>query len=74
MLIIKEPKKCIAFDELKPGDVFNYAGKWYMKTNTVRTEMSNLNAVNLETGKLEHITPSFEVDYQSNAELRVKEI
>lgn len=74
MLIVEEQKKRIEFDELKPGDVFNYDGGWYMKTNTVRSEMSNLNAVNLETGKLEHITPSFEVDYQSEAELRVKEV
>lgn len=74
MLIVEEPKKRIEFDELKPSDVFNYDGEWYMKTNTVRSEMSNLNAVSLESGRLCHIAPDYEVDYQSEAELRVKEV
>ncbi len=49
MRIISEPKKFSNFDDLKLGDVFNYDGVWYMKIDTIRTEMSVFNAIELET-------------------------
>lgn len=72
MRIIEVPKRFTNFDELKSGEVFNYDGDWYMKIDTIRSEMSEFNAVNLETGTLYYVAPYSEVDYQ-DVELRVKE-
>ena len=72
MRIIEEPKHFTNFGELKLGDVFNYDGVWYIKIDTVQSEMSNFNAVNLETGISAYITQYSEVEYQ-DVELRVKE-
>ena len=72
MKIIEEPKHFTNFGELKLGDVFNYDGVWYIKINTVQSEMSHFNAVDLDTGILDYISPESEVDYQ-DVELRVKE-
>lgn len=70
MRIIEEPKKFTNFDDLKLGDVFNYDEVWYIKIDTIRTEMSAFNAVELETGILEYIAPYSDVIYQ-DVELRV---
>ncbi len=70
MRIISEPKKLINFDDLKLGDVFNYDGVWYIKIDTIRTEMSVFNAIELETGMPEYIAPYQDVIYQ-DVELRV---
>ena len=70
MRIIAEPKKFTNFDDLKLGDVFNYDEVWYIKIDTIRTEMSAFNAVELETGILEYIAPYSDVIYQ-DVELRV---
>lgn len=71
MRIIEEPKHFTNFGELKLGDVFNYDGVWYIKIDTVQSEMSHFNAVNLETGIPIYITQYSEVEYQ-DVELRVK--
>ena len=71
MKIIEEPKHFTNFGELKLGDVFNYDGVWYIKIDTVQSEMSHFNAVDLDTGILDYISPESEVDYQ-DVELRVK--
>ena len=42
MRIIEEPKKFSNFEDLKLGDVFNYDGVWYMKIDTIKSEMSVL--------------------------------
>ena len=70
MRIIEVPKRFTKFDELKPGDVFNYDGNWYMKIDIIN--MPAFNTVNLETGTLGYIVPYSKVDYQ-DAELRVEE-
>ena len=70
MRIISEPKKFTNFDELKLGDVFNYGEVWYIKIDTIRTEMSVFNAIELETGMPEYIAPYQDVEYQ-DVELRV---
>lgn len=72
MRIIEEPKKFSNFDDLKLGDVFNYDGVWYMKIDTIKSEMSVFNAVDLETGMLENIAPYSDVIYQ-DVELRVRD-
>lgn len=72
MRIIEEPKKFTNFEELKLGDVFNYDGVWYLKIYAVRSEMSDFNAVELETGMLKYIAPYFDVIYQ-DVELKVHE-
>ena len=72
MSIIEEPKKSSHFDDLKLGDVFNYDGVWYMKIDTIKSEMSVFNAVELETGMLEYIAPYSYIVYQ-DVELRVHE-
>ena len=72
MRIISEPKKLTNFDELKLGDVFNYGEVWYIKIDTIRTEMSVFNAIELETGMPEYIAPYQDVEYQ-DVELRVHE-
>ena len=72
MRIIVEPKNLINFEDLKLGDVFNYDGVWYIKIDTIRTEMSVFNAIELETGMPEYIAPYYDVIYQ-DAELRVHE-
>ena len=72
MRIIKEPKSFSRLCELSPGDVLCYGGDWYMKIEIVHSEISDLNAVELDTGVLEYISPESEVDYQ-DVELRVKE-
>ena len=72
MRIIVEPNKFTYLDELKPGDVFNYAGVWYIKIDIIPFESSYLNAVNLATGIPVYIAPYSEVKYQ-DVELRVKE-
>ena len=71
MRIIEEPKKFTNFEELKLGDVFNYDGVWYLKIDTIKSEMSIFNAVDLETGMPEYITPYSDIVYQ-DVELRVK--
>ena len=70
MRIIEEPKHFTNFDELKLGDVFNYDGVWYMKIDTIKSEMSVFNAVELETGILEDIATYSDVEYP-DVELRV---
>ena len=70
MRIIEEPKKFSNFDDLKLGDVFNYDGVQYMKIDTIKSEMSVFNAVELETGMLEYIAPYSDIEYQ-DVELRV---
>ena len=70
MRSISEPKKLINFDDLKLGDAFNYDGVWYIKIDTIRTEMSVFNAIELETGMPEYIAPYCDVVYQ-DVELRV---
>ena len=72
MRSISEPKKLINFDDLKLGDAFNYDGVWYIKIDTIRTEMSVFNAIELETGMPEYIAPYYDVVYQ-DVELRVHE-
>ena len=72
MRIISEPKKLTNFEDLKLGDVFNYDGVWYMKIDTIKSEMSIFNAVELETGMLEYIAPYSDVIYQ-DVELRVRD-
>ena len=72
MRIIEEPKHFTNFGELKLGDVFNYDGVWYIKIDTIRTEMSVFNAIELETGMPEYIAPYYDVVYQ-DVELRVHE-
>ena len=73
MRIIEEPKKFSNFDDLKLGDVFNYDGVWYMKIDTIRSEKSEFNAVNLQTGTLDYIATYSYIVYQ-DAELRVSEL
>ena len=70
MRIIEEPKEFTNFEDLKLGDVFNYDGIWYMKIDTIKSEMSVFNAVELETGMLKYIAPYHDIIYQ---ELRVHE-
>ena len=70
MRIISEPKKFTNFEDLKLGDVFNYDEVWYIKIDTIRTEMSVFNAIELETGMPEYIAPYQDVEYQ-DVELRV---
>lgn len=70
MRIISEPKKFTNFEDLKLGDVFNYNEVWYIKIDTIRTEMSVFNAIELETGMPEYIAPYYDVVYQ-DVELRV---
>ena len=70
MRIIEEPKKFSNFEDLKLGDVFNYDGVWYMKIDTIKSEMSVFNAIELETGMPEYIAPYHDVIYQ-DVELRV---
>lgn len=72
MRIIEEPKSFSRIWELSPGDVFRYDGDWYMKIEIVHSENSDLNAVDLDTGTLDYISPESKVDYQ-DVELRVKE-
>lgn len=72
MRIIEEPKEFSNFDGLKLGDVFNYDGVWYMKIDTIKSEKSVFNAINLETGMPEYIAPYSYIIYQ-DVELRVKE-
>ena len=72
MRIIEEPKKFSNFDDLKLGDVFNYDGVWYMKIDTIRTETSVFNAIELETGMPKYIAPYSYIEYQ-DVELRVHE-
>ena len=72
MRIIEEPKKFTSFDELKLGDVFNYDGVWYIKIDTIKSEMSVFNAVDLETGMPEYIVPYSDVAYQ-DVELKVRD-
>ena len=72
MRIIEEPKEFTNFEDLKLGDVFNYDGIWYMKIDTIKSEMSVFNAVELETGMPEYIAPYSDVIYQ-DVELRVHE-
>ena len=72
MRIIEEPKHFTNFDELKPGDVFNYDGVWCIKIDTIKSEKSVFNSVKLETGKPEYIAPYSYIVYQ-DVELRVKE-
>lgn len=43
-----------------------------MKIEIVHSENSDLNAVDLDTGILDYISPESEVDYQ-DVELRIKE-
>ena len=71
MKIIEEPKSLNRLWELSPGDVFCYDGDWYMKIEIVHSENSDLNAVELDTGILDYISPESKVDYQ-DVELRVK--
>lgn len=70
MRIIEEPKKFSNFDDLKLGDVFNYDGVWYMKIDTIKSEMFVFNAIELDTGMPEYIAPYSDVVYQ-DVELRV---
>lgn len=49
-IIEKENNNTIKVCEINNGEVFECAGKYYMK---VFTTLSNLNAVNIETGDLE---------------------
>lgn len=72
MRIIEEPKEFTNFEDLKLGDVFNYDGFWYMKIDTIKSEMSIFNAVELETGMLKYIAPYHDIIYQ-DVELRVHE-
>lgn len=72
MRIIEDPKDFTNFEDLKLGDVFNYDGIWYMKIDTIKSEMSVFNAVELETGMPEYIAPYSDVIYQ-DVELRVHE-
>ena len=72
MRIISEPKKFTNFEELKLGDVFNSDGVWYIKIDTIKSEKSVFNAVELETGMPEYITPYSHIVYQ-DVELRVHE-
>lgn len=72
MRIIEESKEFSNFDDLKLGDVFNYDGVWYMKIDTIKSEMSVFNAIDLETGMPEYIAPYSDIIYQ-DVELRVKE-
>lgn len=72
MRIIEEPKKFTSFDELKLGDVFNYDEVWYIKIDTIKSEMSVFNAIELETGMPEYIAPYSDVIYQ-DVELRVRD-
>ena len=73
MRIIEEPKSFNRLWELSPGDVFCYGGDWYMKIEIVHSENSDLNAVDLDTGMLDYISPESEVDYQ-DVELRVRKV
>ena len=73
MRIIEEPKSFNRLWELSPGDVFCYDGDWYMKIEIVHSENSDLNAVDLDTGILDYISPESEVDYQ-DVELRVRKV
>ena len=74
MKIIEEPKVSITFSEIDPGDVFNYDGVWYMKTETVESNGgSYFNAVDLRNGALEHFPFRSEVDHR-DVELRVRDI
>ena len=70
MRIIEEPKKFSNFEDLKLGDVFNYDGVWYIKIDTIKSEKSVFNAVELETGMPEYIAPYSDIEYQ-DVELRV---
>ena len=72
MRIIEEPKKFTSFDELKLGDVFNYNEVWYMKIDTIKSEMLLFNAVNLRDGEPTYIPAESAVKYQ-DVELRVLE-
>ena len=72
MRIIEESKKFTNFEKLKLGDVFNYDGVWCIKIDTIRTEISVFNAIELETGMPEYIAPYYNVEYQ-DVELRVHE-
>ena len=72
MKIIEEPKVSTVFSELYPGDVFNYDGVWYIKIDTIKSEKSVFNAVELETGMPEYIAPYSYIVYQ-DVELRVHE-
>lgn len=72
MRIIEEPKHFTNFGELELGDVFNYDGDWYIKIDTIRSETSIFNAVDLETGMPECIMPYSDVIYQ-DVELRVRD-
>lgn len=72
MRIIEESKEFSNFDGLKLGDVFNYHGVWYMKIDTIKSEMSVFNAIELETGMPEYIAPYSDVIYQ-DVELRVRD-
>ena len=72
MRIIEESKEFSNFDNLKLGDVFNCDGDWYIKIDTVRSEMSTFNAVDLETGKPVYIAPYSDVIYQ-DVELRIRD-
>ncbi len=73
MKIIEVPKTFTVFSELDPGDVFNYNGVWYMKTESIQIENSYLNAIDLLNGILQYIKPESAVDYQ-DVELRVEEV
>ena len=72
MRIIEELKKFTNFEDLKLGDVFNYDEVWYIKIDTIKSEMSVFNAVELETGMPEYITPYSDVVYQ-DVELKVRD-
>ena len=70
MRMIEESKEFSNFGSLKLGDVFNYDGVWHMKIDTIKSEMSVFNAIELETGMPEYIVPYSDVVYQ-DVELRV---